>query len=183
MGFIIACTSFDNETYFENMEYRKRNNEIVIYSPIRQIRQKYKEGTIFFVAEIINPLNKIEGIGVIRNSVVYDVSRKIYTNPNNNLYTYRGKYWFSRDEINNFDPEIITILENVTCKGKSNIKRGYGIKTITRNIFSHWKDHGYDYDELYSKLKQMFIYYYKCKEPEQEHQEQQNNIEENLIKN
>ena len=65
--FHLACTRFNNSTYSENMSYREKNNEVVIYGATLQIRKIYSAGALIFVAEMNNDTNKIEGIGFIKN--------------------------------------------------------------------------------------------------------------------
>jgi GTPase involved in cell partitioning and DNA repair len=68
--FYIACTRFNNDTYKENMDYRLKYNETVIYGPSYKIRDIYPYGALIFVVEMNNEKNKIEGIGLIKNSLV-----------------------------------------------------------------------------------------------------------------
>jgi hypothetical protein len=156
--FYIASTRFNNKTYNENIEYRRKNNEIVIYGASTKIRNKYPIGSLIFVAEMNNETNKVEGIGLIHNNLVNDKYYKIYTDSDYNRCIYRGKYWISRNNILDLNTEIITILDNILFKGKSNLKRFSGITILTEKLFMNW-----DY-ELY-KLKQYiqicFINYFK----------------------
>ena len=48
--FYIACTRFNNATYRENMEYREKNNENVIYGSGFKIRDIYPLGALIFVS-------------------------------------------------------------------------------------------------------------------------------------
>ena len=43
--FYIACNRFNNATYKENMEYRMKYNESVIYGPSYKIRNIYPVGS------------------------------------------------------------------------------------------------------------------------------------------
>ena len=81
--FYIACTRFTNATYKENIEYRETHNEQVIYGSAFKIRDIYPIGCLIFVAEMNNETNKIEGIGLIKNSLVSDKRYKIYENSDN----------------------------------------------------------------------------------------------------
>ena len=156
--FHIACTRFNNLTYQENLHYRETNNFNVIYGATLKIREKYSPGTLIFVAEMNNETNKIEGIGLIKNLLVNDLKHKIYENNEYNRYIYKGKYWLSRKQIEEKDPEIIEILDTILFKGKSHLKFRTGITIITENLFVHWI---YDYKVLKNKIKELFLFYFK----------------------
>ena len=57
--FYIASTRFNNETYNENMTYRKKSGIPVIYGTSIRIQEKYDIGTLMFVAEMNNEENWI----------------------------------------------------------------------------------------------------------------------------
>lgn len=156
--FHLACTRFTNSTYDENMKYREKTMEPVIYGTTLQIRKSYSIGTLLFVAEMNNDINKIEGIGLIKNLLVCNKRHKIYENNEYNRYIYSGKYWLNRSQIIDFDIEIVEILDNILFKGRSHLKRRTGITIITEKLFVHWN---YDLKILKHKIKQMFLSYFK----------------------
>ena len=156
--FHIACTRFNNTTYDENMCYRKKHNEPTIYGSTLKIRDIYSLGALIFIVEMNNEKNKIEGIGLIKNLLVCDKRHKIYDNNEYNRYIYRGKYWLSREQINEFNPVILEILDTILFKGKSHLKCRIGITIITEKLFTHWI---YELKDLKNKIKDLFIYYFK----------------------
>ena len=156
--FYIACTRFNNSTYKENIEYRDKHCEDVIYGASLKIRHIYSPGSLIFVAEMNNEKNKIEGIGLIKNTQVLDKRHKIYANSDYNRYIYRGKYWLSRDELEKIDTEIIDIFDNILFKGKSHLKCRLGITILTDKLFSHWD---YELRILKNKVKYAFLEYFK----------------------
>ena len=91
--FHIACTRFNNTTYDENMRYRREHGETVIYGSTLKIRNIYSQGSLIFVAEMNNQKNQIEGIGLIKNCLIYDKRHNIYDNDDYNRYIYKGNYW------------------------------------------------------------------------------------------
>jgi hypothetical protein len=155
--FYIACTRFNKLTYKENLDYRINNKEEVIYGAALKIRNIYSAGSLIFVAEMNNETNKIEGIGLIKNLLVSDKRHKIYENNEYNRYIYRGKYWLSRNQIENLDNEIIEILDNILFKGKSHLKFRTGITILTETLFTHWN---YELRTLKNKIKYLFIDYF-----------------------
>jgi len=157
--FYLSCTRFNNVTYNENIRYRNKHNETVIYGSTLKIREKYPLEGLMFVVEMNNDKNKIEGIGLIKNLLVHK-KHKIYENDEYNRYIYRGKYWLSREQINLFDSEILEIFDNILFKGKSHLKCRIGITIITENLFVHWI---YEFEELKKKVKDLFVYYFRNK--------------------
>jgi len=158
--FYLACTRFNNSTYNENINYRNKYNENVIYGSTLKIREKYPLGCLIFIVEMNNEQNRIEGIGLIRNLLVHEKRHKIYDNNEYNRYIYKGKYWISREQINNLDYEILEIFDTILFKGKSHLKCRIGITIITERLFIHWN---YQLMELKNKVKDLFLSYFRNK--------------------
>ncbi len=152
--FYIASTRFNNDTYEENIAYRKKTGIPVIYGTSIRIQEKYDVGTLMFVAEMNNDENQIEGIGLIRNTLVYDKKHNIYINSDYNRYLYKGDYWISRKTILDNDEEIIKICDTVLFKGKSHLKRVSGISVLTKQLFTNWD---YKLSVLKNKIRLLFI--------------------------
>jgi len=133
--FHVACTRFNNKTYQENMDYRAKSGDSVIYGSAFKIRELYSPSSLIFVAEMNNDTNKIEGIGLIKNNLVHEKRHKIYENPEYNRYIYAGQYWLKREQL---DKEIVEILDTVLFKGKSHLKFRTGITILTEKLFVHW---------------------------------------------
>lgn len=161
--FYLASTRFNNQTYQENMDYRKKRGLKVIYGTCVRIQQRYSLDTILFVIEMNNETNKVEGIGIIRNRLSDDYNKsKIYSNNDYNRYIYTGDYWMSREEIlasNN--AELIEIFDTILFKGKSHVKRQAGISILTKKLLTNWN---YELEELEQRVKNMFIQEFR-KEP------------------
>jgi len=135
-----------------------RNDEKVIYGSTLKIRELYPSGSLMFVAEMNNEKNCIEGIGLIRNTLVVNKKHKIYQNSEYNRYIYRGNYWLSRQQIADVNAEILEIFDLILFKGKSHLKCRLGITVITERLFVHWD---YKLNELKAKVKQLFVHYFK----------------------
>ena len=155
--FHIACTRFNNTTYFENMYFRNKHDIQVIYGSTLPIRNIYLNKCLIFVVEMNNEINKIEGIGLIKNMLVYDKKYKIYENDEYNRHIYKGKYWLSRDQINKFNSEIVNILDNCLFKGKSHLKCRIGITIITDKLLNRWD---YELSKLKKLIKLLFLHNY-----------------------
>ena len=152
--FYIASTRFNNDTYIENMKYRNKLNIPVIYGASIRIQEKYDVGSLIFVVEMNNEINKIEGIGLIRNTLIYDKKHHVYSNSDYNRYLYKGDYWISRETIMENDEEIVNICDNVLFKGKSHLKRISGISILTKKLFTNWD---YKLSVLKEKIRQLFL--------------------------
>ena len=158
--FHLASTRFNCKSYQENINYRIKNGIQVIYGSSFKIRDIYSPGSLIFVAEMNNETNKVEGIGLIKNLLVSDKNYRIYDDILYNRYIYRGNYWLSRNQIDELDPEIIEIFDNILFKGKSNMKRMSGITVLTKKLFTNWN---YELDDLKNKVKNAFLNYFKHK--------------------
>lgn len=169
--FHIAATRFNNETYAANMSYRKKTGSPVIYGSSIQIQVKYDPGSIIFVIEMNNEENRIEGIGLIRNTQVTDKRHNIYSNSDYNRFIYRGDYWLSRKQLEEIDAELVEICDLVLFKGKSHLKRQSGISVLTKQLFTNWD---YSLQQMKSKVRGAFISAFKSNN---------NIINENNLKN
>ena len=167
--FYLACISFNNKTYNENMCYRNKYNNKVIYGSMLKIREIYPKESLIFIAEMNNSENKIEGIGLIKNILVYNRKHKIHENNECNRYIYKGKYWLSRTQILEVDFEILNIFDDILFKGKSHLKNKIGIRIITDNLFVNWGS--YDLTTLKNKVKNVFNHYFQKQKKEKKEEE------------
>jgi hypothetical protein len=168
--FYLACISFNNKTYDENICYRNKHNKKVIYGSMLKIREIYPKESLIFIAEMNVNENKIEGIGLIKNIIVYNRTHKIHDNNECNRYIYQGKYWLSRTQILEVDIEILNIFDDILFKGKSHLKNRIGIRIITDNLFVNWS---YDLITLKNKVKNVFLHYFKKKEIKEKREEEE----------
>jgi hypothetical protein len=157
----IATTRFNNATFAENMAYRQKVLETVLYGPSIRIHEKYSIGSTLFVFEMNNEENKIEGIGVIKNQAVHDKKYKIYSESDYNRIIYRGNYWLSREQLLEIDPELIDIFDKMLFKGKSHLKRQSGITVVTEKLTKKWEQ---DLDQLKRRIRDIFIRQFKLNE-------------------
>ena len=157
----IATTRFNNATFAENMAYREKVLEAVLYGPSIRIHEKYTIGCTMFVFEMNNEENKIEGIGVIKNQTVNDKKYKIYSESDYNRIIYRGSYWLSRDQLLLMDTELIEIFDKMLFKGKSHLKRQSGITVVTEKLTKKWEQ---DLDHLKRRIRDIFIEQFKLEE-------------------
>jgi hypothetical protein len=157
----IATTRFNNTTFAENMAYREKTKEAVLYGSSIRIHEKYSIGCTMFVFEMNNEKNQIEGIGVIKNQVFHEKRYKIYSESDYNRIIYRGSHWLSRDQLLELDEEIVEIFEKMLFKGKSHLKRQSGITVVTEKLTKKWEQ---ELDHLKRRIRYMFIGQFKLEE-------------------
>ena len=139
--FTLVSTRFNDETWFENMEWRFKNNWLgCIYGTPFPVKENIPHNEIMFVLEMNNDNNTIMGIGMIKNQS-YIKKFRIYENDSYNRYGYVGKYRIDRNEILPEDEIIFQVLEKLCFYGAGHLKKMPGIK-------------GFPIDKIY-KLKKL----------------------------
>jgi len=113
-----------------------------------------------FVIEMNNEKNQIEGIGLIKNKYETDKYYKVHSDGNTNRYTYIGKYFIDRDILDDYNSELVDVLDEILFKGYTHSKRGSGLSTIPdaalkldicRNV------------NIKKDIKQIFIHHFREK--------------------
>ena len=127
----LTCTRFNSETFQQNTRWRKNNNHTgCIYGcPVRMKDDIFVNSPVI-VLEMQNDINKIVGIGLIRNSVEKDKRYNIYDWGNYNRFTYKGEYRIDREELHEDEEKILSILDVLCFKGSRHLKRGSGITSL-----------------------------------------------------
>jgi hypothetical protein len=152
--FTIASTRFNNSTLVENLEYRIKTNNACIYCSPQRMSPKIKADSLVFIVEMNNELNQIEGIGLIKNTIQYDKYFKVYEDCNLNRYVFKGKYRINREELIRYNSKLVEILDIILFKGKTHLKRGSGITTITDKLLKNERCQGLDIKTI---IKEIFI--------------------------
>jgi hypothetical protein len=148
--FHLASTRFNNATLAENMAYREKMaassstaKEVeaespVYYGSLIKVHKKISIGAFMFVFEMNNDINQIEGISLVRNTLVLDKKHRIYSNDDYNRYTYKGIYWLSRKQIMELDTGLIETFDRILFKGKTHMKRACGITVLNEKLMTTW---------------------------------------------
>ena len=152
--FTLASTRFNNSTWAENIEYRSKTNNVCIYCSPQRMSPKIVIDSLVFIVEMNNELNRIEGIGLVKNTLRLDKYFKVYETCNFNRYIFRGKYRIDREELLRCNNQLVEILDNILFKGKTHLKRGAGITTITEKLLKNEKCYGLN---IKSIIKDIFI--------------------------
>lgn len=114
------------DTWEENMAYRKKKNIACIYCSPHKISEAIPIDSILFILEMNNDLNKIMGIGMIKNHPICG-KYSLYKDGNFNRYVYTGKYRIDRDDMTEKEEEIMKALDILCFTGNTHLKRGKGI--------------------------------------------------------
>lgn len=142
MKSILATTRFNNTTLQENqlfLENAKTNGIIslktkCLYNCTNPIASTIPVFATIFVLEMNNEINRIEGIGLIKNLSPEYGKYPIYSNSKYNEYTYQGFYHIHRYDMNEEETKIVLLLEGWCFRGKRHQKRLQGIKAFPYDI-------------------------------------------------
>ena len=122
----LITTRFSNETWSENIYYRSKTNASCIYCSPCPISHLMPYNSILFVLEMNNDINKLMGVGMIRNSPRYNTNR-VYNNGSYNRYSYVGRDRIDRTDMEAEENTIFAALEYLCFNGNKHLKRGYGL--------------------------------------------------------
>jgi len=144
------CTArFNKNTLIENIEWRKKTNKLThcVYGAPSELKQTIKKDEWVIVLEMNNDINRIIGLGLVRNSPLK--YNKIYSCGNYNRYTYEGKIRVDLSNINNDNLAhveafvlteeeriVIRMLELSLFYGQTHSKRAKGICELPGRISS-----------------------------------------------
>ena len=71
-----------------------------------------------------------------KNENKYETNKyyKVHTDGNNNRYTYIGNYFIDRETLDDYNAELVYVLDEILFKGKTHSKRGSGLTTIPEKV-------------------------------------------------
>jgi hypothetical protein len=160
--YYLATTRFNTYTLEQNIKWRDKNNWTgCIYGIPMKMSETIPYGSTVFILEMNNDINKIVGIGLIKNNVYQDKHYKIYKWGNYNRYVYKSKYRIDRNSITEKEEKIINILDILLFKGSRHLKRGQGITSIPKWISEnkHFDFKKYIYNMFVNRYKVSKINY------------------------
>lgn len=166
----ICTTRFNTETLQQNCVWRRRNqkmDECVYGSPI-PVKPAVRGSAWMIVLEMQNDVNKIVGIGLVKNSpnlpgvaIPHNSGSKktsvsVYNCGNYNRFIYQGAYRIdllsNEIELTREEQLVIKMLELALFYGANHSKRGKGICELPKHVASL-----YDFKECLKQLVQRFI--------------------------
>ncbi len=168
---VFVCTTrFNTETLQQNCEWRRRHQKMdqcVYGSPI-PLKHAVRENAWMIVLEMQNDVNKIAGIGLVKNSpnlpdvpILHNCNSgalkpSVYKCGNYNRFIYQGAYRIdllsNEIELTREEHLVIKMLELALFYGPNHSKRGKGICELPKHVSSL-----YDFKECLKQLVQRFI--------------------------
>ena len=143
----ICTTRFNKITLNENLQWRKRTNKLThcVYGSPSELKPSIRKDEWVIVLEMHNDINRIIGLGLIRNSPFKN--KNIYSCGNYNRYTYEGDVRIDLSNIHNnetlapadFTEEeriVVRMLELSLFYGQMHSKRAKGICELPSRIGS-----------------------------------------------
>ena len=159
--FDIYTTRFNSETFMENYIVKKKiwnwdHSSIgSLYSTTNTMPVSAPKDKYLFILDMNNQLNRIMGIGFIKNCLAKNQDIRVYKNPCFNNYIYKSIFYLPLINMNSFQtdkdfvPEwnkwvqdewktfLFQEFEHVLFYGKSNLKRGGSFTGFTRKKLKH----------------------------------------------
>lgn len=148
----VTTTRFNNKTYVENMKWKINNNfHGCCYGLPHKITTNIPPYKHVIVLEMNNELNKLMGIGCVKNYLRFDNNYKIHNDPKFNRYFYTGnKRRIDRSEI---DVNILEHLEYLLFKTSKHYKRLRGITQIKKRRLGEKLDIDFNIGDKVKKIK------------------------------
>jgi len=131
----ILTSRFNSKTWYENVQIREKHSIPCIYCSPQKINEDLQFHRFLFVIEMNNDKNRIEGIGIIQNTIQYDNKIRVYDEGDYNRYVYIGKYRLNYTTLLEFCPRIVEAFNQILFKGKSHSKRGRGLTKFPTHLF------------------------------------------------
>jgi hypothetical protein len=157
--FNIVTVRFNNKTWELNKSYRDRKELACIYACPCRLAEKIDLDSPVFVIEMNNSINQIMGIGLIKNKIANKVY-KVQENSDYNRYIYIGDYHISREIIDDYNSQLVDILDEILFKGYTHSKRGSGLTKIPEKLLNS------DICEninIKKEIKDIFIHHFREK--------------------
>ena len=130
----LGVTRFNIETYNENKRWREsRYYDGCIYGSSVKIKESISPQCVMIIFEMNNSLDIIEGIGIIKNTIVHK-KYNIYNDNNYNRYIYKSSFRLDKKDFDESLKEIIRNLEKLLFTGKTHLKRGHGIQIVSDTL-------------------------------------------------
>ena len=153
----LVSTRFNDETWYENIQYRNKYNIKCIYGSPLEFTKRICIDANVFVLEMNNSKNQLQGIGLIKNRPYLEKYYKIYQDGNYNRYIYKSKYHINREQLLKLNEDLVRIFDYILFKEKTHLKRGSGFTSIPEKLLNHSICEKMD---IIRTIKNIFIDYY-----------------------
>jgi hypothetical protein len=158
--FTVVTVRYDNETWDASVRCRKRKNLSCIYATPFKLAETIDVNSPVFVIEMNNSTNQIMGIGLIKNKLVTDKVYKVQEDSNCNRYIYIGEYHISREVLDDYNPFLVYVLDEILFKGYTHSKRGSGLTKIPEKVLKLDVCEGIN---IKKEIKDIFVHHFRDK--------------------
>ena len=132
--YYIGTTRFNTNTFEENKRWKINNNfQGCIYGLGTGIQKNTPIDSNVFVIEMNNSINKIEGIGLIKNHYYSDKKYNIYQDKNYNRFIFKGHFYKTREQLKKINEKFVETIESELFYGYTHLKRGQGITLVSQD--------------------------------------------------
>lgn len=157
----LVSSRFNDSTWSQNQQYRTKH-KCCCYSAPAPMSPKIPNESLVLVVEMNNTQNRIEGVGLIRNSPLLDRYYKTYDYFDYNRYFYKSNYHIPREKLVEYNARLVDVLDYILFKEKTHMKRGSGFTTIPPKLLAHGRCNGMD---IKQEIRSAFLSTYKNHEP------------------
>lgn len=158
--FTVVTGRYNRETWTECEDYRLKKNIKCIYGSPHEMSPKIYYNSPVFVIEMNNSTNAIEGIGLVKNRPISEKIYKLHSDANYNRFIYIGCHHIDRKTLDEYNPDLVWVLDEILFKGKTHSKRGAGLTTIPEKVLK--LDICEDID-IKNSIKQVFVTHFREK--------------------
>ena len=148
----LMITVFNNKTYSINRAFADKMKYPCIYSSPVAISNTILPNTKLFIIEMNNEINRVMGIGYIKNN---HCTKRIYEDEDDTTYngnTYRGLCHIVRDE-----QILFQVLDRLCFYGTTHLKRSNGITRFPVIWQYRLREKGEELSfDIVSKIQHMF---------------------------
>lgn len=156
--FTVATGRYNNETWEASERYRTRRQLACIYAPPYKLAENIEPNMPVFVIEMNNETNQIMGIGLIKNRLVTDRVYKVQEDTNCNRYIYIGQHHLTREALEQYNPFLVYVLDEILFKGYTHSKRGSGLTKIPEKVLKLDVCEGMD---VKKEIRTIFVHHFK----------------------
>ena len=133
----LMTTRFNEATWSENTRHRVQSGKACVYCSPSPLAVPLN--SLMMVIEMNNTTNKIEGIGLVRNTCRMDLCFSVYQEGDFNRYVFRGDHRLEREEL---PQDLVNLLEHILFVGKSHYKRGRSITSVGNKFYQKCQEIG-----------------------------------------
>ena len=158
--FSVVTDRYNDETWDASLRYREKRKFACIYAPPFRLAETIDLNSPVFVIEMNNSKNQIMGIGLIKNKLVTDKVYKVQEDSNCNRYIYIGEYHISREILDEYNPFLVYVLDEILFKGYTHSKRGSGLTKIPEKVLKLDVCEGIN---IKKEIKDIFVHRFRDK--------------------